>query len=179
MLLLTNERFTVPEALFHPSDIGIRQSGIGECAGACLQSFAPGIRELLARNIVLSGGTSCLPNFKARVEYPCERTGGVLNVQAGNRAVYRGGERVPRVPDERVSEGEGVNAQPDRRHVEGRSDAGERAVRERGDQSRDVRGAGPLPPAPPRLSTRRVMMCLREQRQTIQNYKCSFRVECL
>lgn len=60
----------VPEALFHPSDIGIRQSGIGECAGSCLQAFSPGIRELLARNVVLSGGTSCIPNFKARVEYP-------------------------------------------------------------------------------------------------------------
>ena len=60
----------VPEALFHPSDIGIRQSGIGECAGSCLQAFSPGIRELLARNVVLSGGTSYIPNFKARVEYP-------------------------------------------------------------------------------------------------------------
>ena len=63
----------VPEALFHPSDIGIRQSGIGECAGSCLQSFSPGVRELLARNIVLSGGTSCIPKFKARFEYPYER----------------------------------------------------------------------------------------------------------
>ena len=60
----------VPEALFHPSDIGIRQAGIGECIGNCLSLFPPGIQELLSRNIILSGGNSCIPRYKERVEYP-------------------------------------------------------------------------------------------------------------
>ena len=58
----------VPEALFHPSDIGIRQSGIGECAGSCLQSFSPGVRELLARNIVLSGGSTTYKGLASRLQ---------------------------------------------------------------------------------------------------------------
>lgn len=58
----------VPEALFHPSDIGIRQAGIGECIGNCLSLFPPGIQELLSRNIILSGGNSCIPRYKERVE---------------------------------------------------------------------------------------------------------------
>lgn len=51
VITISNERFMVPEALFHPSDIGIRQAGIAKTTGRCLQSFAPGLRTLLRNNI--------------------------------------------------------------------------------------------------------------------------------
>ena len=60
----------VPEALFSPSDIGIRQAGIAETAGRCLQSFAPGLRDLLRNNIVLTGGNTCIKVFSDRFTYP-------------------------------------------------------------------------------------------------------------
>lgn len=67
---LLNERFMVPEALFYPSDIGIRQSGIAENVDTCLRLFPPGVRDLLTQNIVITGGNSRIPNFKERFEYP-------------------------------------------------------------------------------------------------------------
>lgn len=68
--MLGNERFIVPEALFNPSDIGIRQAGVAETVGRCLKSFAPGVRELLLNNILLTGGNVSIPNFVERFSYP-------------------------------------------------------------------------------------------------------------
>jgi actin-related protein 6 len=65
---INNERFMVPEALFHPSDIGVPQAGACEAISQCLQACHPALQPLLAQNIVLAGGTSCCPGFKARVE---------------------------------------------------------------------------------------------------------------
>ncbi len=70
VITLTNERFMVPEALFHPSDIGIKQAGVAESVGMCLQLFPPSIQQLLVKNIVLTGGNFCFPHFKERFEYP-------------------------------------------------------------------------------------------------------------
>lgn len=70
VVTLLNERFMVPEALFHPSDIGIRQGGIAENVDCCLQMFPPSVRDLLIQNIVIAGGNTRLPNFKERFEYP-------------------------------------------------------------------------------------------------------------
>ena len=71
VITMLNERFMVPEALFHPSDIGIRQAGIAESVELCLQLFPPSVQQMLVQNIVLSGGNTCLPHFKERFEYPC------------------------------------------------------------------------------------------------------------
>lgn len=60
----------VPEALFYPSDMGLRQAGIAETVNTCLQLFPPGVRDLMIRNVVLTGGNTCIPNFKQRFEYP-------------------------------------------------------------------------------------------------------------
>ncbi|KAK8822855.1 hypothetical protein WA556_001746, partial [Blastocystis sp. ATCC 50177/Nand II] len=68
VITMLNERFMVPEALFHPSDIGIRQAGIAESVELCLQLFPPSVQQMLVRNIVLSGGNTCLPHFKERFE---------------------------------------------------------------------------------------------------------------
>lgn len=65
---LTFERFSIPEVLFHPSDIGISQAGLPEAiiqtVNKCPELFA----EPLLQNIVLSGGSCNLPGFKTRLE---------------------------------------------------------------------------------------------------------------
>ena len=42
ILRLTNERFAVPETLFHPSDIGIQEMGIPEAVVRSISSMPPG-----------------------------------------------------------------------------------------------------------------------------------------
>lgn len=43
ILRLTNERFAVPEILFHPSDIGIQEMGIPEAIVDSIQNLPEGI----------------------------------------------------------------------------------------------------------------------------------------
>uniref|UniRef100_A0A3Q3AGE7 Actin related protein 6 n=1 Tax=Kryptolebias marmoratus TaxID=37003 RepID=A0A3Q3AGE7_KRYMA len=47
ILRLANERFAVPEMLFHPSDIGIQEMGIPEAIVDSVQSLPEGFRERL------------------------------------------------------------------------------------------------------------------------------------
>ena len=63
LLVMESERFTIPEILFNPSDIGINQSGVAEAmmqSMKCLRYIEAG---LVARNIVLTGGNVKFPNF--------------------------------------------------------------------------------------------------------------------
>ncbi|SPO05551.1 related to actin-like protein [Cephalotrichum gorgonifer] len=68
VITLRNERFTVPELLFHPMDIGMRESGI---PGLVMQSLAelplalwPG----LLSNVVVVGGNAQIPGFRERLQ---------------------------------------------------------------------------------------------------------------
>lgn len=45
ILRLANERFAVPEMLFHPSDIGIQEMGIPEAVVDSIQSLPEGQRS--------------------------------------------------------------------------------------------------------------------------------------
>ncbi|KAF5301323.1 hypothetical protein FQA39_LY10721 [Lamprigera yunnana] len=67
ILRLNNERFTVPELLFHPSDVGIESVGIAECIVKSIQLCPLKERSSLAKNIILIGGNACFPGFKERV----------------------------------------------------------------------------------------------------------------
>ena len=81
-LHLANERISVPEILFHPSDIGISQMGIPEAICHSIAATPTEMHPQLFSNIVLIGGTSRFKNFKKRVfeevrrlapeEYPVE-----------------------------------------------------------------------------------------------------------
>ena len=53
--------------LYHPSDIGIAQSGIAECLVQAAESCHPDIRDALFANILVAGGTTLLPNFEERL----------------------------------------------------------------------------------------------------------------
>lgn len=65
---LNNERYSVPELLFSPSDVGIDQCGIPETIVAAIEECDAAAHPWLYRNIVLTGGNACLPNFKERIQ---------------------------------------------------------------------------------------------------------------
>lgn len=65
---MNNERFAVPELLFHPSDIGIQQMGISEAIVNVIQDFPTEVQSHLYRNVLLTGGSCNLANFRERVE---------------------------------------------------------------------------------------------------------------
>lgn len=67
ILRLNNERFVVPEILFHPSDIGMKSMGIAEAAIKSIMSCPKEYRQSLARNIILVGGNCKFPGFKDRI----------------------------------------------------------------------------------------------------------------
>ncbi|KAG0230681.1 Actin- protein 6 [Actinomortierella wolfii] len=68
VLVMNNERFTVPEILFHPSDVGMEQGGIPEAIVEAVSSCDPEIQGMLYANIVLIGGNARLPGYKKRIE---------------------------------------------------------------------------------------------------------------
>ncbi|XP_056138130.1 actin-related protein 6 [Lampris incognitus] len=67
ILRLTNERFAVPEMLFHPSDIGIQEMGIPEAIIHSIRCMPEEMQPHLYRNIVLTGGNSLFPGFRERL----------------------------------------------------------------------------------------------------------------
>jgi len=68
ILPMNNERFTVPELLFCPSNVGINQAGIPEAITQAISSTHTDLHELLYGNILLLGGNCLFPNFKQRLE---------------------------------------------------------------------------------------------------------------
>jgi len=67
-LRLTNERFAIPEILFHPLDIGIRQMGIPEAILDSIKSCNEETWPHFLSNIVLTGGNAKFPGFKDRIQ---------------------------------------------------------------------------------------------------------------
>lgn len=68
VLSVSTERFTVPEILFRPSDIGVEYLGIAEAIVQSIDACDPIYRAALYQNIVLTGGTMKIPNLKERLE---------------------------------------------------------------------------------------------------------------
>ncbi|KAL6778581.1 hypothetical protein ACKKBF_B15355 [Auxenochlorella protothecoides x Auxenochlorella symbiontica] len=67
-LVVNSERFMVPEAIFHPSGIGLEQAGLAETIAAAVQAAHPTLHGLLYSNVLLTGGTTTCPGFKERLE---------------------------------------------------------------------------------------------------------------
>jgi len=61
VLALNNERFMVPEALFRPADIGLRQAGAPELVAQAVAGLHPGLQPLMWANVVLTGGALLRP----------------------------------------------------------------------------------------------------------------------
>ena len=65
---LNNERFSVPELLFSPSDVGVQQQGIPETIVESILQCEPDAQPWLFKNIVITGGNAAIPNMRERVE---------------------------------------------------------------------------------------------------------------
>jgi len=66
ILSMETERFSIPEVLFSPSDVGINQAGIAEATWQSLQTLNQVEMGLAAGNILLTGGNTKFPQFKKR-----------------------------------------------------------------------------------------------------------------
>ena len=64
---MNNERFTVPEILFNPSDIGISEAGIPEMISQSIAKCPQVMERQLYQNIIVAGGNTLLPGFKDRL----------------------------------------------------------------------------------------------------------------
>ncbi|KAK2760208.1 Actin- protein 6 [Arachnomyces sp. PD_36] len=68
VMTLGNERFTVPEILFNPQDIGMKQAGIPEIVMQSLSVLPTGLHPAFLANILVVGGNACMPGFIERIE---------------------------------------------------------------------------------------------------------------
>ncbi|TKR86546.1 hypothetical protein L596_011121 [Steinernema carpocapsae] len=62
------ERFSVPELLFRPSDVGIPEMGIAEAIALSVSCVSEALRGRFLKNIVLVGGSVLFPGFKEQLE---------------------------------------------------------------------------------------------------------------
>ncbi|RUS92155.1 hypothetical protein EGW08_000008 [Elysia chlorotica] len=67
MIRMNNERFSVPELLFKPSDVGIQEMGISEGIMHCLSLVETELAPHLLNNVVITGGNALLPGFQDRL----------------------------------------------------------------------------------------------------------------
>jgi actin-related protein 6 len=67
-LKLNNERFSVPEILFHPSDVGITQMGISEAIIDAINACPEETRPHLYANIIVVGGSAKFPGLLNRLQ---------------------------------------------------------------------------------------------------------------
>ena len=61
------EKIQVPEILFQPSLVGYEQCGIKECIETVFKRYSPEIRNVLARNVFLTGGTANITGLQQRI----------------------------------------------------------------------------------------------------------------
>jgi actin-related protein 6 len=67
ILEMNNERISVPELLFHPSDVGMDQAGVAELIFQAVEASPIQYRATLYDNIILSGGNCRLHGFYERL----------------------------------------------------------------------------------------------------------------
>ncbi|KAJ9284605.1 actin family [Paecilomyces variotii] len=67
VLVLGNERFTVPEILFNPSDIGMKQAGIPDVIMQSLSVLPTALQAAFLANVLVVGGNSLIPGFMERL----------------------------------------------------------------------------------------------------------------
>ena len=67
VLVLGNERFAVPEILFTPSDIGMKQAGIPDIIIQSLSVLPLGLHPSFLANVLVVGGNALIPGFMQRL----------------------------------------------------------------------------------------------------------------
>jgi len=68
IIRMNNERFSVPEVLFYPCDLGLQQMGVTEAIAYAISLCEEIAQPWLYRNIVLTGGNVLFAGFKERLE---------------------------------------------------------------------------------------------------------------
>ncbi|KAM3298991.1 hypothetical protein ACQJBY_040473 [Aegilops geniculata] len=102
---LTNERFLVPEMLFHPIDLGMNQAGLAECIVRAAQACHPYIQPVLYQSIILTGGSTLFPRFAERLQrelrplVPEEYQVKIISQENPILGVWRGGSVLASSPD--------------------------------------------------------------------------------
>lgn len=71
-LIIENERFRCPEALFNPSMMGKNDANLPQTIFNSINACEQDIRRVLYSNVVLSGGTSCFDGLAKRLDYEIE-----------------------------------------------------------------------------------------------------------
>ncbi len=67
-MTLGNERFTLPELLFHPGDVGMNAPGLPETVMQSLSGLPTGLWPVMLANIVVIGGNAKIDGFMSRLE---------------------------------------------------------------------------------------------------------------
>ncbi|KAL1760490.1 actin family [Schizophyllum commune] len=73
VLLMGNERFSVPELLFTPTDIGLDQAGIAHAVASSIAALPDDLQGLFWANIGLVGGSTNFGGFRERLLLELER----------------------------------------------------------------------------------------------------------
>ncbi|EEP77777.1 conserved hypothetical protein [Uncinocarpus reesii 1704] len=68
LLVLGNERFAVPEVLFRPDDVGMKQPGIPEAIMQSLSTLPTGLHPAFLANVLVVGGNALIPGLVERLE---------------------------------------------------------------------------------------------------------------
>lgn len=66
-MTLGNERFTVPELLFSPGDVGMKEAGLPETVMQSLSGLPQGLWPAMLANIIVVGGNCLLDGFMERL----------------------------------------------------------------------------------------------------------------
>lgn len=66
-MTLGNERFTVPELLFNPGDVGMKQAGLPETVLQSLSGVPTGLWPAMLANILVVGGNAKIPGLMERL----------------------------------------------------------------------------------------------------------------
>ncbi|KAJ9611473.1 Actin- protein 6 [Cladophialophora chaetospira] len=67
-MTLSNERFSVPEILFSPSDIGSKQPGLPDIVMQSLSVLPPLVQATMLSNVLVVGGNANIPGLVERLE---------------------------------------------------------------------------------------------------------------
>ncbi len=67
-MTLGNERFTTPEILFSPSDVGSKQPGLADCVMQSLAVLPLLIQATMLSNVLVVGGNANLPGLVERIQ---------------------------------------------------------------------------------------------------------------
>jgi len=94
--VLNQERFMVPEALFRPANVGLKQGGVAELVAEAVASCPAALRPLMWGRVLVTGGGAQLPGFEERLRSelrslaPDSSELGVETAADPSRAAWRG-----------------------------------------------------------------------------------------